>query len=206
MSAIASGIGGGWGGLRATKGLVNLFPDVNGFLDRRAQFYQNGQNIDINDQTAFTDGLAVTKYRNLTRNNTPGQSLDFSDIDFPIFRLAEMYLIYDEAVLRGGTGGDMATALSYFNKLRTRAYGNPSGNVASITTDMILDERGRELYWEGFRRTDLVRYGKFTTAAYLWPWKGGVKPGRAVEDFRNIYPIPADDVTANSNLHQNPGY
>lgn len=206
MPALASGVSGGWGGLRTTKSFINLFPDVNGFLDRRAQFYQNGQNQDINDQTAFTDGLPVTKYRNLTRANTPGQSLDFSDIDFPIFRLAEMYLIYDEAVLRGGAGGDVPTALTYFNKLRTRAYGNPSGNVAAITTDMILDERGRELYWEGFRRTDLIRYNKFTTGTYLWPWKGGVKPGRAVEDYRNVYPIPADDITANNNLTQNPGY
>lgn len=207
MSGSVTGVGGGWGGLRATKALPDLFPDLNGAQDQRAEFYLPGQNLDIADQTKFTDGLAVTKYRNLTRSGAQGSSLDFSDVDFPIFRLAEMYLIYDEAVLRGGTGGDQATAVSYFNKLRTRAYGgSTAGNVSSITTDMILDERSRELYWEGFRRTDLIRYGKFTEGTYLWPWKGGVKAGRAVEDFRKLYPLPSSDVSANTNLTQNPGY
>ena len=117
-----------------------------------------------------------------------------------------MYLIYDEAFLRSG-GGDGTNALTYFNNLRTRAYGgSTAGNVSSIDLNLILDERARELYWEGFRRTDLIRYGKFTTGAYLWPWKGGVAGGRAVEDFRNIYPIPSSDVSANTNLKQNPGY
>ncbi|MFX8844659.1 RagB/SusD family nutrient uptake outer membrane protein, partial [Acinetobacter baumannii] len=87
------------------------------------------------------------------------------------------YLIYAESVLRGGTGGDAATALGYINALRQRAYGNTSGNITAtqLTTDFILDERARELYWEGFRRTDLIRYNKFVDATYLWPWKGGVK-------------------------------
>jgi hypothetical protein len=206
MAGSVTGVGGGWGGLRATKSFVDLFPNLDGTSDQRAEFYLQGQNLDIADQTVFTDGIAVTKYRNLTRSGGQGSSLDYSDIDFPIFRLAEMYLIYDEAFLRNG-GGDATTALEYFNKLRTRAYGgSTSGNVSSIDLDLILDERARELYWEGFRRTDLIRYGKFTTDSYLWPWKGGVKGGRAVEDFRNIYPIPSSDVSANTNLTQNPGY
>ena len=207
MPGSLTGVNGGWAGLRTTKSLPDLFPDLTGTKDQRAEFYTDGQNLDIASQTVFTDGIAVTKYRNLNRDSTRGSSLDFSDVDFPIFRLAEMYLIYDEAVLRGGTGGDDVTALSYFNKLRTRAYGGTTaGNVASITTDMILDERARELYWEGFRRTDLIRYGKFTEDTYLWPWKGGAKGGRAVEDFRKIFPIPASDVSSNTNLKQNPGY
>ena len=100
----------------------------------------------------------------------------------PIFRLAEMYLIYAEAVKRGGTGGDEATALGYINLLRTRAYTNTSGNISAgqFTLDFILDERGRELYWEGFRRTDLIRYNKFVEGTYLWPWKGGVSSGTGV--------------------------
>jgi starch-binding outer membrane protein, SusD/RagB family len=203
MTGSVTGVGGGWAGLRTTKELPNLFTDPN---DERAEFYTSGQSLDIADQTQFPDGYAVTKYRNLKRDGTPGSSLDYADVDFPLFRLAEMYLIYDEAFLRGG-GGDGVTALSYFNKLRTRAYGgSAAGNVSSITLDMILDERSRELYWEGFRRTDLIRYGKFTSDSYLWPWKGGVAGGRGVEDFRNIYPIPASDVSANTNLTQNPGY
>ncbi|MEP6927029.1 MAG: RagB/SusD family nutrient uptake outer membrane protein [Ginsengibacter sp.] len=206
MSGSITGVAGGWGGLRTTKSFADLFPDLNGATDKRAEFYISGQNEDIADQTKFTDGLAITKYRNLNRDGSQGSSLNYADVDFPIFRLAEMYLIYDEAFLRGG-GGDNTTALSYFNKIRTRAYlGSTAGNVSSITTDMILDERARELYWEGFRRTDLIRYGKFTEDTYLWPWKGGVKGGRSVEDFRKIYAIPSSDVSANTNLKQNPGY
>src|SRR5664279_2330347 len=213
MPGLVTGVGGGWGGLRTTKALPDFFTNPN---DRRGQFYTSGQSLDIADQTQFPNGYAVIKYRNLRRDsivNTSGvkvpahgSSLDFADVDFPIFRLAVMYLIYDEAFLRNG-GGDGTTALSYFNTLRTRAYGgSTAGNVSSIDLNLILDERARELYWEGFRRTDLVRYGKFTTAAYLWPWKGGVAGGRAVEDFRNIYPLPSSDVSANTNLTQNPGY
>jgi hypothetical protein len=208
MPANVSGVGGGWGGIRATKNLPNLFPDVTGTADKRAQFYTAGQNLEINDQTSFNDGLAVTKYRNVKRNGAPGQSPDFADIDMPLFRLAEMYLIYAEATLRGGAGGDQALALQYINALRTRAYGSAAGNITAgqLSTDFILDERARELYWEGFRRTDLVRYGKFTTAAYLWPWKGGVKTGASVADYRNLFPLPSTDVTSNPNLVQNPGY
>ncbi len=79
--------------------------------------------------------------------------------------------------LRGGTGGDAGTALGYINLLRTRAYGgSTAGNITApqLTTDFILDERAREMYYEAQRRTDLIRYGKFTTGAYLWAWKGGV--------------------------------
>ena len=104
--------------------------------------------------------------------------------------------------LRGG-GGDAGTALGYVNALRTRAGALP---VASINLNFILDERGRELGWEMTRRTDLIRYGKFTSASYLWPWKGGVKDGKGVQEFRNLFPIPAADITANRNLVQNPGY
>jgi hypothetical protein len=208
MPGTASGVGGGWGGIRATKALPNLFPDVTGAADKRAEFYTAGQNLEINDQTVFNDGLAVTKYRNVKRNGSQGQSPDYADIDMPIFRLAEMYLTYAEATMRGGAGGDQALALQYINTLRTRAYGDASGNINSgqLTTDFILDERARELYWEGLRRTDLVRYGKFTTSSYLWQWKGGVKNGTAVPDFRNLYPLPSTDVSANPNLHQNSGY
>ncbi|MCO6496582.1 MAG: RagB/SusD family nutrient uptake outer membrane protein [Chitinophagaceae bacterium] len=208
MNANDYGVGGGWAGLRTTRNIPNLFPDYTGDADKRAQFYTAGQNIDIDDQSVFTDGFAVYKFRNLKRDGTVGKSLDFSDIDIPIFRLGEIYLIYAEAVLRGGTGGDNATALGYINALRQRAYGDNSGNInqGDLTLDFILDERARELYWEGYRRSDLIRYGKFTTNSYLWPWKGGVKSGTAVADYRNLYPLPLKDVAANPNLDQNPNY
>ena len=119
-----------------------------------------------------------------------------------------MYLIYAEAVLRGGTGGDAATALNYINLIRARAFGNSSGNITSgtLTLDFILSERGRELYWEAHRRTDLIRYGLLTTGTYLWPWKGGVSSGTAVDAKYNLFAIPAANRTSNPNLTQNPGY
>lgn len=208
MPAGSYGISGGWAGLRTTKSLVNLFPDPNGTADKRAQFYTAGQNLEISNVTTFTEGFAVTKFRNVTRTGANGASQDFSDVDMPLFRLPEMYLIYAEAHKRGGTGGDDATAVGYINELRTRAYGNTSGNISSaqLTLDFILDERARELYWEGFRRTDLVRYNRFTESTYLWPWKGGVASGTGVQAYRKIYPIPSRDLNANTNLVQNPNY
>jgi hypothetical protein len=118
-----------------------------------------------------------------------------------------MYLIYAEAFKRGG-GGDEATALGYINALRTRAYGNAFGNIdaGQMTLDFILDERARELYWEGFRRTDLIRFNKFVEGTYLWPWKGGVASGTGVSAIRKLYPIPSRDINSNTNLVQNTGY
>ncbi|MGB8191443.1 MAG: RagB/SusD family nutrient uptake outer membrane protein [Chitinophagaceae bacterium] len=207
-----SGTSGNWGGLRHTHNFVNLFADPSGNTDKRAQFYTPGQNLQMADLYVGTDGYSSTKYRNKTRAGGAAPHADpagnWVDIDFPIFRLAEIYLIYAEAVLRGGAGGDAATALSYINLLRTRAYGNASGNitVGQLTTDFILDERGRELYYEAFRRTDLIRYNKFTTNAYLWAWKGGVAGGRAVESKYNLFPIPSTDLSSNPTLVQNTGY
>lgn len=197
---------GGWFGLRTTKNLVNLFPDADGNMDKRAQFQKN--NLEISDIGKSSDGYGVRKFRNVTRTGATAPNIDaggtFVSVDFPIFRLPEQYLIFAEATLRGG--GNVGEALPYINQLRARAYGNNTGNVASIDLNFILDERARELYWEGFRRTDLIRYNRFTEGTYLWPFKGGVKDGRGVESFRKLYPIPASDLTSNPNLKQNPGY
>lgn len=193
--------GGGWSGNRSTAGLFNLF-DTS--VDKRGMFF--GTTPAITDVSKFDQGLKVTKFRNVTKSGVTAPSTNgtFCSIDFPLFRLAEMYLIYAEAALRTNT--NTGTAISYINLLRQRAYGNNSGNVSTFTVDNVLDERGRELYWEAFRRTDLIRYGKFTTNTYLWPWKGGVAGGRAVDSRFNIYPIPASDIIANTNLKQNTGY
>ncbi|MEO8794484.1 MAG: RagB/SusD family nutrient uptake outer membrane protein [Daejeonella sp.] len=205
MNASDYGVDYAWAGLRTTKALVDLFPNEDGSTDKRAQFFTNGQSKEINSLSTFTDGYAVTKFKNKNSAGVSGVNATFVDSDFPLFRLSEMYLIYAEATLRGGAG-NAATALTYFNNIRTRAYGNASGNVASLNLDLILDERARELYWEGHRRTDLIRYGKFVSGSYLWPWKGGVKAGKSVEDFRKLFPLPASDVAANPNLTQNSGY
>ena len=207
MVASESGVDGGWFGLRTTKSLVNKFADPSGNTDKRAQFYNSGQNLEIANVSSFTDGYAINKYRNVTKTGSPGSSIVFADIDIPLFRLPEMYLIYAEAVKRGGTG-DLNVATGYINNLRVRAYGNTSGNIlpAELTLDFILDERARELYWEGHRRTDLIRYNKFVEASYLWPFKGGVASGTGVNAIRKLFPIPSADLNANRNLVQNPGY
>jgi hypothetical protein len=216
------GVGGGWNGYRATAALGNLFPkDGSGNIDtakdkRGKSFYTSAYKgsdaqAKIADLADFNNGLHVRKYINIRTDGKPVSDVTstFADVDFPVFRLSEMYLIYAEAVLRGGTGGDLTTALSYVNKIRFRGYGNTAtGNFNStdLTLQSILDERGRELYWEGHRRTDLIRYGLLTTGSYVWPWKGGVASGTAVDGKYNLFPVPAANRTSNANLSQNTGY
>jgi hypothetical protein len=211
MNPAQFGINGGWAGLHTTPQYVSLFSDITGNTDKRAMFFTNGQNLDMADEYTFTDGYAIQKFRNVTSTGAVGSDAtgNFPDTDFPMFRLADVYLIYAEAVLRGGTGGDPATALSYVNKVRTRAYaGSTAGNItqSQFNLQFMLDERGRELLFEMQRRTDLIRFGKFTTDAYLWQWKGGVKGGAAVSADLNIMPIPSTDIINNPTLVQNPGY
>lgn len=219
MNASSLGINDGWSGLTAPKEFVNKFEvsarngnnEPTAWKDKRAMFYTDGQTYENTDLKDFTkSGYAITKFKNITSTGAAGKDPEkkFPDTDLPLIRLAEVYLTYAEAVLRGGTGGDRATALGYINQLRSRAYGNASGNIAdsNLTLDFILDERARELYWEGLRRTDLIRYGKFTGGSYLWSFKGGAASGVAVPDYRNLYPIPQDARTANDNLTQNTGY
>lgn len=218
---------GSWGGMRTIREFVAKFnlnesnfatsktypPNLDPGKDRRGMFFfdaAGGWVWDITNVGTFTEGIGVTKWSNLSSNGSaaPNAHTSFASTDFPMFRLADAYLMYAEAVLRGGSGGDLNTALGYINQLRQRAYGNTSGNItlAQLNLDFILDERARELYWEGHRRTDLVRFGKFTGGAYLWQWKGNSKNGAATPSYRDLYPIPANDINANPNLIQNPGY
>ncbi|PUZ25875.1 RagB/SusD family nutrient uptake outer membrane protein [Chitinophaga parva] len=203
----AAGIpGGGWLGNRTTEKIPQLFADQSGKTDARAMFQGDKQAID--NVLTFTDGWRVNKFSNIASDGTIPYSPNgvLVNTDFPLFRLAEMYLIYAEAVKRGGAGGDAATALLYMNKLRERAYGNANGNFTSFTVDDVLSERGREMCWEMCRRTDLIRFGKFTGSTYLWPWKGGVKAGAGVDARFNLLPIPSSEIIANPHLHQNQGY
>lgn len=202
------GINGGWFGVRTTPTFVEQFPNEENSADGRELLYTDGQNKDIVSVSTFTDGYAVTKYRNVDINGDSGSdtSGNHTDIDFPMFRLADAYLMYAEAVLRDG-GGSMGTAVGYINQLRERAYGNTSGNIdqADLDLDFIIDERSRELYWECHRRTDLIRFNQFSESG-VWQWKGGVQQGTATESFRDLMPLPATDLGINTNLEQNPGY
>ena len=184
----------GWGGNRATKEFANLFP----IGDKRILF--GAVTPEINDVSKFAEGYWVYKFRNVTSKGEAGKHSTFVDTDMPLFRLAEMYLIYAEAAARGAA--DKTKGLEYINLVRSRA-GISALTADELTPREVLNERGRELYWEGHRRTDLVRFKLFTSGDYLWNWKGNALNGRAVDEKYNIYPLPSDDVQANPNLKQN---
>lgn len=184
-----------------TYQLKNNSTDVRGF------FHVDGQTLEIEDLTLFTEGYAINKFKNVTSDGAPGSNPDHVDTDFPVFRLADIYLMASEAIVRNN--GDMSKAVDYFNEVRFRAYNSSSAGYITeeeLTLDLLLDERARELYWECHRRTDLVRFGQFTDGDYLWEWKGDVKEGKTVESYRDIFPLPNNDLGANPNLDQNPGY
>ncbi len=197
MDVAKVGISSGWGGLSLTGAFTKKF-DAS---DKRAMFYTDGLSQDIVDLLTFTtDGYKSMKFSNINHDGSAAQAAGFVDTDFPVFRVADTYLMYAECAARGAA--DKAKGEGYLNAVRTRAG---LGGIA-LTLDNIIDERGRELYLEGFRRQDLVRFEMFTTDKYLWDYKGGVKEGKAVESYRNLFPLTSGDVNANGNLTQNPGY
>ncbi|MBL7474020.1 RagB/SusD family nutrient uptake outer membrane protein [Robertkochia sediminum] len=211
------GVNGAWGGYRTTKSMVEKFDyaitgsDADGFpiawRDGRANFFTEGHNYEIQTLlNTFEDGYGFIKFRNLKINGEPGNDIsgEHADCDVPLIRLAEVYLNYAEAAVKGG-GGSLATATGLINELRTRA-GAPTITQGDLTPQFVLDERSRELQWEGLRRTDLIRYGQFTSSSYVWPFKGGTQNGTGVEDFRKIFPLPVNVLNINPNLTQNPGY
>ena len=204
------GLTSGWGMFRVRGELPALFDNSNG-TDSRYMFYSDGQEqwftgaIDNQAQGFFGE-----KFSNLTDEGEAASNTGAvgASIDFPVFRLADIYLMTAEAILRGGTFAadgetyNAAKALELVNKVRTRAYGNEDNNInsAQLNLQFILDERGRELYWECTRRTDLIRFGQFTGGTYIWQWKGGVLDGRSTESKYNVYPIPTAELSANPNL------
>lgn len=235
-SYLKTGVGTrGWGNARVTTQLVNLFEssdqtfDVNDIWgnnkkDKRAQFFSVGHTketwVDGKDfQGTFTNGYACIKWRNVKADGSElaeGGTV-YSSIDYPMFRTADAYLMAAEAILRGG-GGSKSEALGYVNEVRDRAYMSGShGNDASgriteaeLNLDFILDERGRELYTELIRRTDLIRFNKFTKN-HNWDWKGsdgkaGNYVGKDVDNKYKLFPIPQEEFTVNPYLTQNPDY
>lgn len=203
QTAADYGIVSGWGNFRAHGQFYDLFANASG--DRRNTFWTDGQTQYIaNSLEDGTQGYHPCKFTNLTDSGeaSSNTAADGCDTDVPFFRLADVYLMAAEAVARGGQGMTRAEALGLVNDIRTRAYGDNSGNItdSQMTVDFFIDERGRELYLELTRRTDLVRFDRYTTDKYLWNWKGGVAEGRAVADRFNYFPIPASELSANSNL------
>jgi hypothetical protein len=206
-----------WSMFRIRAEIPALFSNGN---DDRDMFYRDGQTQDMpNGVTDRSGGFFVLKWSNITDAGTVASGTKDNGVatDFPMFRLADAYLMYAESAARTKT--NLSTALGYVNDLRThRNAALVTENDLIATSDTIvptttsttsakpipfkffLDERGRELYWECVRRTDLIRFGCFTTDNYLWQWKGGVLGGVAVEASRNKYPIPLADIVANPNL------
>jgi hypothetical protein len=203
-----SGINSGWGGFRARQQFTSVLTSATTSATdaRRSILFTQGQRMNVDTLTSISNGYLLPKYKNVTSAGVQGSDAagDFPDTDFPMFRLADVKLMYAEALLRGGTGGTAGTALAQVNEVRRRSG---SADLSTVALNDILDERARELYWEGHRRTDLIRFGKYTTG-YNWALKGGVVSGKDVEATRALFPIPNTDIVANPNLqgHQNPGY
>ncbi|MDY0779484.1 RagB/SusD family nutrient uptake outer membrane protein [Tenacibaculum sp. IB213877] len=209
----------GWTGHRATKAWYGLYEggissgdELRNAVDERAQLFWIGKdeddndihNFEMTDYKEWTDGYPSIKFRNTNFNGT-SVATDFSSTDFPLFRLADAYLMYAECALRGSSATDLATALGYVNSIRTRSNATTISQN-ELTLDFILDERARELNLEGHRRSDLIRFEKFTGASYLWPWKGNTVNGTAIPETYKLFPIPLTALGANPNLKQNPGY
>jgi hypothetical protein len=174
--------------------------------DDRALFYGIDRELNISTPSEFTSGYSVGKFRNTYAGNGSPHNSQFIDADFFLMRSAEAYLIAAEADARLNGGTTTTAGANYINALRQRAH---TTTGSSYTLNQILDERSRELYFEGFRRTDLIRYGYFggsNSGAYLWEWKAGAQNGAAFSADLNIFAIPDEDVNANPNLRQNPGY
>ena len=203
------GVTSGWGMFRVRGELPAKFGYTEGTMsvaDKRAMFHTDGQSMmfssSIDDKK---NGYFATKWSNLKDDGTQASNTASYgvDTDFPMFRLADVYLMLAESVVRGGTGATASEALGYVNLVRQRAYGDNSGDITAeeMTVDFFLDERARELYWECVRRTDLIRFGKFTSDAYVWQWKGNSIDGRGVDSKYNLYPIPSTEISANPNLY-----
>lgn len=223
------GTGNGWNGLHIHEQFINRYynpTDVDWANGTYTIADKRGANIFTTEKrtggtfteltNTFYDGWGCYKYNNIPstedgreywlRTQNPDKS---TNIDFPMIRLAEIYLIYAEACLRLGNG---APAQQYMAQLAERAgvdyEFNKLGSWDNEARDWFVAERARELLWEGHRRTDLIRYGLFTSAEYLWPFKGGEDAvlGQAFADYKKLFAIPASQIKANPGLNNPVGY
>ncbi len=212
-----NGVNNGWAGIRVPYEYVQKYFDVRNpdysagtyeVDDKRGEmFYIKGRQESMNDALyVFLNGWSCIKFNNIPHDMTNDEFLAtaatkaYSDIDFPMIRLGEIYLIYAEACMNLGQAN---TALPKLAELADRAgVSAPS----TVTADWLLEERARELMWEGHRRTDLIRYGLFTTSSFLWTYKGGTFTGQGFQDYMKIFAIPSSELASNPELKQNPGY
>lgn len=189
-----------WEMFRCRSQIPALYEDD----DTRRLFYTDGRDPELEDFGDKEQGYFYMKWNNLYDDGTAPKTTDGVCTDLPIIRLADVYLMLAEAQLRGSARISSAEALEYVNKVRRRAFGDNGHDISAIdfTLDFIIQERARELSLEMVRRTDLVRFGLFTTDKYLWDYKGGAPVGRAVDNKYNVYPIPYAEQTANPNMKQ----
>ena len=151
--------------------------------------------------TSPLNGASFVKWTNLHADGTAQHHQNFSDTDFPMFRLAEIYLTRAEAKFRlNGSQDGLADIL----EVQGRA--NRDLKASSVDEQTLIDEWCREFYMEGRRRSDLVRFGLFTGSKYLWSFKGGSENGQGIPAKCDIYPIPGDEIKNNPNMTQNPKY
>lgn len=200
---------GGWGGaLRLRKQFVQKFDGADFTNDTRNTIISGSRDIEITDVANRDQGYVLGKFSNISSTGIAGISTTFVETDFPLFRYADVLLMYAEAQIRKD-GSANSTSLGYINDLRTRANnGSTAHNISlsSLTLDFILDERSRELHWEAHRRQDLIRFNKYTGGSYNWAWKGNGTNGIAISNHLKLYPIPEAALASNPNLTQNTGY
>lgn len=200
---------GGWGGaLRLRKQFVEKFSAASFSSDERKTIISGSRPIEITNIALQGQGYVLGKFSNKTSTGVAGANQTFVDTDFPLFRLGDVYLMYAECAKRGAANATMSQAVTYVNNLRERANNNTSNNISQtdLTLDFILDERSRELHWEGHRRQDLIRFNKYVGGSYNWAWKGNSSSGVAISSHFKVFPIPSRSLASNPNLTQNTGY
>ena len=153
--------------------------------------------------TSPLNGASFVKWTNLHADGTAQHHQKFSDTDFPVFRLAEIYLTRAEAKYRLNGSQEGLADIQY---VQGRANRPVDQQATSVDEKTLIDEWCREFYMEGRRRSDLVRFGLFTGSKYLWSFKGGSENGQGIPTKCDIYPIPGDEIKNNPNMHQNPKY
>lgn len=210
-------VGQTWIGLHPRTALLKKFfpnttaPEVPSYEmkvaanDDRALFWGEGRPYEISNITKSADGYGVCKFLNYNSDGSAHADPSFADMDWPFMRAAEAYLNYAEADAHLNGGRTSTEGTNMLNKLRGRAHATT--RETSYSLNEICDEWAREFYFEGIRRTTLIRFNLFGgNTGYNWDWKGGEKAGRDFEAYKNVYPIPLTQIQSNGNLTQNPGY